>query len=82
MSIDITDDDVISVEVIDPAKPEHKSEVVSNVFYGPKTKQNAKRVHDREEAFYKFVKSLNQDTDGVRTETTHFNYTTKTTERK
>jgi hypothetical protein len=91
MSIDSTDEDVISVEYVDLSKSPHQIDNVSNVFYGPQshtTKRDSKKSkggnnNNNNEAFYKWVKSLNPSLNSdVRTETNHFTYTRHTTERK
>jgi hypothetical protein len=83
MSYDIeNDEDVVDVQVITPSKSGHKTDYASNVFYGPPTKRNAKKVKNREEAFYKWVKGLNPDTDGIKTETTNFEYSKYTVDGK
>jgi hypothetical protein len=69
------DNDIVDFEIINPSKSEHKSDYVSNVFYGPRTKANAKKVKDREEAFYRWAKGLNPNLNrDVITETNHFQY--------
>lgn len=54
MSYD-NDDDVEESLIL--ALANIKTDYASNVFYGPKTKANAKKVKDRE-AFYAWVKGL------------------------
>jgi hypothetical protein len=70
MSYDINDEDLISVEVINPSKSTHKSDIVSDVFYGPKSKQNAKKTTKtgNNEEFYKWVRSLNSSSGERREE--------------
>jgi hypothetical protein len=92
MSIDSTDEDVISIEHVDLSKSPHQIDNVSNVFYGPQSytnKRGSKKSKggnnnsNNNDAFYKWVKSLNPSLNqDVRTETHHFTYTTHTTERK
>jgi len=83
MSIDATDEDVVSVEYVDLSKSPHKIDNVSNVFYSAQTnKGNSKKSKgENNDAFYAWVKSLSPRKDVV-TETNHFTYTRHTAERK
>lgn len=75
MSYDENDPDLLNLEIINPAVSEHPSDIVTNVRYGGMNKKTAKKAADRDEQFYKWVKSLNANSDGVSRETHHFQYT-------
>lgn len=83
MSYDVNDPDLVSLQVINPSKSEHENDVVTNVFYGGMNKKKAaKKAHDKNEAFYKWMRSLNpQMNSDVRIETHHFEYTKKEDKR-
>ena len=70
------EDEDVDIQVITPPrKTENESDVVSNVFYGKKTKANAQKVKNNEEQFYKWVKSLNPEMNrDVKSETHNFSY--------
>jgi hypothetical protein len=71
MSYDLNDEDIESIEIIDPGKATHKSEVVSNVVYSAHpNKGNAKKTTKagNNEAFYKWMRSLNSNSEERREE--------------
>lgn len=86
MSYDVNDEDVVSVEVINPSVSEHKTDYVSNVIYTSQSnnkKKTAKKAQARNnDAFYKWVKGLNPDTDGIKTQTQNFEYSRYTVDGK
>jgi hypothetical protein len=81
MSYDENDEDMISVEIINTGESTHKTDVAHNVFYTgrKRTKANSR---NNEEQFFKWVKSLNPNTDGIKTETHNFEYKQYTVDGK
>lgn len=64
MSIDATDEDVISIEYIDLSKSPHRTDNISNTLYSGKNNKKA----GSNDLFYKWVKSLSPNRDTMKEE--------------